>query len=255
VNTLIAIIIALALERLVQQQTPVPVLSTLDNWRAFPWFGHYLNWVSKHLSATGLLQQSFGVLVVLLPIPLLLTGIYLFLYSTLSVAGICFEGLVLFFCLIPLGHAEPVQLDRAEQLTEQLCWEALDSSYAVLFWFALFGPFGALLYRVSSWLSQSINMETLGPFQRMARLAHEALAWLPSRITAFLFALVGRFESTFGYYRTQIFEAQLPNATLLRECGMAAFESDTQISEQSLTKFLDRTLVAWLALIVMFLVF
>lgn len=84
--------------------------------------------------------------------------------------------------------------------------------FAPLFWFVLLGPAGALFYRLAQLLDEywqgaahhladeSAALEAFGWF------AHRAFAlinWLPVRITAALFAIVGDFEDAVNCWRTQ----------------------------------------------------
>jgi adenosylcobinamide-phosphate synthase len=84
--------------------------------------------------------------------------------------------------------------------------------FAPLLWFVLLGPAGALLYRLAQlfdeyWQSaahhpadESATLEAFGWF------AHRVFAlinWLPVRITAAIFAVVGDFEDAVNCWRTQ----------------------------------------------------
>ncbi len=84
--------------------------------------------------------------------------------------------------------------------------------FAPLFWFMLLGPAGALLYRLSVAMNQReaapatpesgfvIPRDAFGEFSRQA---FEFLDWLPARLTAVTFAIVGDFEDAIYCWRTQ----------------------------------------------------
>ena len=61
--------------------------------------------------------------------------------------------------------------------------------FAPLFWFFVLGPLGAVIYRLAASLERAPQVEA----SIAARLAavHEALAWLPARITAINLGVVG----------------------------------------------------------------
>ena len=85
--------------------------------------------------------------------------------------------------------------------------------FAPLFWFLALGPAGAVLYRLAltmkeSW--QSGALEVPAPFGDFARRAFHVLDWLPVRMTAATFAIVGDFEDAVYCWRTQA--AQWPDA-------------------------------------------
>lgn len=79
--------------------------------------------------------------------------------------------------------------------------------FAPLFWFMLLGPAGALLYRLASGTAQSWRQPTLpgqgDDFGRFSAQAFQALDWLPARLTATTFAVVGDFEDAVYCWRTQ----------------------------------------------------
>lgn len=80
--------------------------------------------------------------------------------------------------------------------------------FAPLLWFMVLGPSGAVLYRLSLGMARHWS-GTTGPggedtaFGRFARQAFQALDWLPARLTAVTFAIVGDFEDAVYCWRTQ----------------------------------------------------
>lgn len=65
--------------------------------------------------------------------------------------------------------------------------------FAVLCWFALLGPVGALLYRLTHLLAETWPVEAKGEFGRFAQQCFTVADWLPMRVTAATFAFVGNF--------------------------------------------------------------
>ncbi|MEW6164805.1 MAG: CobD/CbiB family protein [Pseudomonadota bacterium] len=82
--------------------------------------------------------------------------------------------------------------------------------FAPLFWFMVFGPAGAVLYRLALGMWQAWA-DACGPgedgrsgeFGCFAGQAFQALDWLPARLTATTFAVVGDFEDAVFCWRTQ----------------------------------------------------
>lgn len=80
--------------------------------------------------------------------------------------------------------------------------------FAPLFWFLVLGPAGAVLYRFAM-VAAEYWPRTGGPLDRhpsfgeFARRAFEVLDWLPARMTAATFAIVGDFEDAVYCWRTQ----------------------------------------------------
>lgn len=74
--------------------------------------------------------------------------------------------------------------------------------FAPLFWFLLFGPAGALLYRLSYLLKNAWG-EQHQDFRRFSQRMFDWLDWLPARFTAASFAIMGDFEDAIYCWRTQ----------------------------------------------------
>lgn len=82
--------------------------------------------------------------------------------------------------------------------------------FAPMLWFAVFGPAGAVFYRLAlffndQWggrveIGQDIEF---GEFGRFARKAYALIDWVPVRCTAVGFAIVGDFEDAIYCWRTQ----------------------------------------------------
>jgi cobalamin biosynthesis protein CobD/CbiB len=107
----------------------------------------------------------------------------------------------------------------SEEVTRLTVECALVESYrrvfATLFWFTLFpGPAGAVLYRASALLAEHWRGDTRGDdvtpiakargaFGRPAKRVLWLLDWIPVRLTALSFAVVGDFEDAVYCWRTQ----------------------------------------------------
>lgn len=78
--------------------------------------------------------------------------------------------------------------------------------FAPLLWFVVLGPAGVLLYRLAHLFNElwGERGETeFGEFGQFARQAFALIDWLPLRITAASFAVVGDFEDAVHCWRTQ----------------------------------------------------
>ncbi|MCF8198141.1 MAG: CobD/CbiB family protein [Sulfuritalea sp.] len=78
--------------------------------------------------------------------------------------------------------------------------------FAPLLWFSLFGPAGALLYRLAQLLCEYWGERTdaeIGEFGQFSRQAFQIIDWIPLRVTAAFFAIVGDFEDAVHCWRTQ----------------------------------------------------
>jgi adenosylcobinamide-phosphate synthase len=93
--------------------------------------------------------------------------------------------------------------------------------FGVLAWFSVlaafgFGPAGAVLYRMSEFVSRYWQHRSLAQvqpaslaLQSAAARAWEAVDWLPARITALAFAVVGSFEEAIDCWRN--YAQRFPN--------------------------------------------
>jgi cobalamin biosynthesis protein CobD/CbiB len=73
-------------------------------------------------------------------------------------------------------------------------------------WFIVLGPAGAILYRIAAVLDEDWGRRgeaEFGEFGRWARRCFFWIDWLPSRLTAASFAVVGNFEDAVYCWRTQ----------------------------------------------------
>lgn len=93
---------------------------------------------------------------------------------------------------------EAVPLDeggRDRKIIYKILPQANDWLLAVLFWFALLGPVGAVLYRLAAHLKTECEErhENSG-FASASRVLYGLLAWVPARITSFVYGLAGSFN-------------------------------------------------------------
>ena len=153
-----------------------------------------------------------------------------------------------------------------DKVRAAILYEGYQRWFAVIFWFLVLGPAGALAYRVcyqASRLTLSDIDNDEEPMQQQVLLVNHYLDWLPARLLAFAFALTGRFESTFERCVTQ-FSDNKPVSEIIDSCACAALhdESRVQLSseediaieqgEREITgvqSLLSRTVICWLVFI------
>ncbi len=105
--------------------------------------------------------------------------------------------------------------DIARLAIERGLVDAYRQVFAVLFWFAILpGPAGAVLYRAAALLAEEWKgpvpgveptalVQSHGAFGWPARALLAVLDWIPVRLTALSFAVVGDFEDAVACWRTQ----------------------------------------------------
>ena len=111
--------------------------------------------------------------------------------------------------------ADLASTDVARLAIERGLIDAYRQVFAVIFWFAVLpGPAGAVLYRAAVLLAaewkgplpgvdSSAVVLSRSEFGRPARTLLAALDWIPVRLTALSFAIVGDFEDAVACWRTQ----------------------------------------------------
>lgn len=221
--TLFSILAALIWDYLQPLRDPSPPSRMLDR---------YVGWLLTHVNAGmerhGLLAWSAGALA-----PALLAGLAgALLGQLLGLLEWAWNVVVLYFCLgfrqfgfAVADVARPLrQGDVARAQAKLMTWRpgaaqsmnanevarsgieqalllALTRLFGVLFWFAVLGVFGALFYRLSGMCRDRWQAEpSFCAFPR--RLAYY-LDWLPARLAAFSFAIVGNFEDAMYCWRNQ----------------------------------------------------
>lgn len=270
---LICIIIGLIFER---------SMSKLTQYRSFNWFEQYSNWMIKNLP--GLSNQgSSSIIILLLPVILLtgimqnlLDGLLLDLLSTLF-------GLTIFlYCLGPgdlnkeIDHyldarenadedqahhyASIIMGDNASRAADQqivdvmqaILYQCNDRFFAVIFWFVVLGPFGALLYRLTSQTRIHSSNSTLST---AAKRLQAILAWAPAHLIAMAYALTGNYEGASARFREKQRYENLSetNYYILISAGLGALKDCAPGEETSCIvstrRLVLRALVVWLAVI------
>ncbi len=113
--------------------------------------------------------------------------------------------------LLSEWRGEPCHELNAQEVARLTIEEALLAShrhvFGVIVWFIVLGPGGAVLYRLvhffrAHWNRPEDEVE-LGHFGEFARQMCCWMEWLPLRLTAITFAIVGDFEDTIYCWRTQ----------------------------------------------------
>lgn len=215
--TFIAMIIALAVEIFA---------SHLQYHKPHDWFPRYFGWCRGVLPDSPVWNGTIGVVLLLTgPVLLLilvqdqLAGIWFGLFSLILATG------VLYFCLAFHQLDQWVDqisdaIDNDEQgqawalvgellgdspddhpktlriVAESVFFRANERLFGILFWFILLGPVGALLYYLSRILKEYRPQSQLfgDEFNNSAERLFVILSWVPARLAALTFAMVGNFE-------------------------------------------------------------
>jgi len=224
-------------------------LGSMEEFRRFTWFNKYSGWLLGRLA--GINGAAAILLVLLLPL-LLVVVIGSFLSQWWILLGLAFSVLMLLFCFGPRdlvaqveAYAEADERGDKEsacdhaiellgveachdeaQLTrliiEKSLVEANERMFAILVWFLLLGPVGALLYRLTAQLSRQSWSDEQANFGAAAMRLHAILDWPSSHLCAAAYAFAGSFTGALHAWRTTSAEWQESSPRVLVASGLGA---------------------------------
>ncbi len=109
---------------------------------------------------------------------------------------------------------------------ESLLENGNDCLFASLFWYAVLGPAGAIMHRLSNTLDAMWGYKTqrFVDFGCAAARLDDLLGWAPARITALCYALSGSFRHAMQAARNQAGKHKSPNGGLVMAAGAGALD-------------------------------
>ncbi len=217
--TIISILIAFALCHFVRE---------VSQFRGQGWLKSWVDTANRAFSETSSWSGFAGFLVLIIVPQIVLVLAYLILESALGPAGAFLLALaVLVYCFGPrdldgdvaavvrseddesrsealerlLGHAPPEDEEALKSATiDAVFSEALRRWFAVIFWFAVLGIVGALLYRMVDWLHRGdyeISEEQRGYSRRMQQI----MDWPAAQLTTLALAIATDFDSVYAAWK------------------------------------------------------
>lgn len=266
--TFIITLFALLMERFFHWQH-------LRHWK---WLNQYNQWLQTRTGA----WPAYAILLMnILPLVIIIGLVGCFLSGWLhGLLKLIFGTVVLLYCLGPeniwvqayrcinalnqednqqglhdvqtmfgVSTAQPQSLHQA--FVRALFSAANQRIFAVIFWFAVIGPMGAVLYRLLDIYSTKATPD----LAKIAKMSVDILDWIPIRILTFLFALAGNFNDVFAIWKKKVLKDMSVNPVLLTDGGIAALDvARGQIPEDGSAEIetlalLDRAFVIWLVVL------
>lgn len=138
-----------------------------------------------------------------------------------------------------------------QRVQGHLVWQAYQSFFAVIFWYALLGPLAALAYRLVALASEHATVPAL---REAAVQVRHGFDWLPVRVLAASFALVGNFAGVSRALLHELLSWDISAAQLVIISARAAGETPEPVigeagvsSLDDLWQLLVRAAVFWYA--------
>lgn len=141
--------------------------------------------------------------------------------------------------------------DLLMRVQEHLVWQAYQSFFAVIFWYFLLGPVAALTYRL---LALAEERAASPAIREQARQVRHAFDWVPVRVLAASFSLVGNFVAVSRVLLHELLNWEMPAERFVVIAGRAAGElpessagEEGVASLDALWHLLVRSAVLWYA--------
>lgn len=199
-----------------------------------PWFSVYHQWMRSKITQAA--QPNWqGLLILALPLLLIAMMLFGFVSRLFGNVGYYALGLLmLWYCI----DARDFSAYPDTPSPTDLLVSAYRSLFGYLFWFALCGPLGLILYYIVSILYQKMGDRA------EVRMLLSILDWIPMRLLAFSFALVGHFSSVFSVWVKQFSKGLSHGDAIIVSCGQLVTKS-----REDAVNLLNRVLIVWLVVI------
>lgn len=232
-SSLFILLMAFSLEYGTQQY---PTLKRLAQFRQLHWLSAYLRWILGFLKDSPFWRPYATLACTLGPI-ILLISLVLWISSWIGGAiGSFILGTVILYYSLG-GHEN--------ESNESPLIMAHERSFGVIFWFLVIGPIGALMYRLLTFC-RLLSLESDSDTQMQLKgvdILHGLAAWIPSRVTGLIYALVGDFQGAYEQWQRCMRQGKMNGSQVLLTCGESALNQS-----QAAEKMVQRALIAWLCL-------
>ena len=157
-----------------------------------------------------------------------------------------------------MGVDSPEGVSTPRKMTQAIFTQYNTRIFAVLFWFFVLGPVGAVLYRIVAEI-QRIGVDATqgqGELASAAELFVNILDWLPIRLVGLGYALMGDFLRGFSYWIKNVLTPLTKNKEFSEQSGLIALNlkndsatSSTTTENKDALALIERTTILFLVII------
>lgn len=221
----------------------------------FSWFGKYCDKLISLFPKIAIFQNPWVLmLAVVVPwIVVIAAAIGLLQSYLFGFVGFIMQLVVFYYCMGPDNVFYPLST-----IHNKNAHQALDAGnylaavnnelFGVVFWYIALGPLAILGYRLISLCQKQSKLAT------KAKWITQLLDWIPARLTAIFYLLVGNFQQGFKCLLKKKMLAPSENNTLLTEVGLLAVraQTDKQLSLPAAQGLVEYALILSLVFVAIF---
>lgn len=210
----------------------------------------YVGFVQSKLSSILSGNAWVAALVLVLPLVIVMIIVSSLMFNLSPRIGFfIFSALILWLCLDARDQAKVAN----DATTSKDCLVySCNYLYGPLLWYLLLGMVGLLIYTMINYCLRSESTLTeQDKLHHLLVLARATLDWIPVRLLALSFALVGSFGAVFSTWLLQLFRLPSIGYSFLQNCAYSALGHKDEGTHQkvelsSVFGLLDRSLIIWL---------
>ncbi len=230
----------------------------------FDWFKPYRAMLQKSLSASGLMKGYVGLAIAVLPVAILAWLLNAILGGSLAM-GFIIGTLIVFYCLDARDLSKQISnylsggknekgksadeevkdflkeivpasaSDKARAVSAKILVWSQNHVFSVIFWYLLFGVFGAVIYYLVHRISHEAMSKdpAAADYADASQVVQGILAWVPVRLAGLSFGAVGAFSTVLNQVMKNIaggldLEQKLPVIF-----GLSAINADVEKSDNA----------------------
>lgn len=276
---LIAILLVLAADR---------YTDILGKFRCYQWFSCYTSLIEQKVLTKVKLHPVLALLAIFLPLIVVVVLVQCLLFQFWwGIFGWLFNLAILFYCMpdsylrrrlnhyfeaqnkgdneaayLCLNLDNPKAVEDASSLHHEAVKHILvhgnQATFTMIFWFVLLGGVGAIVYRFLLEFNNLAKGEhsKFAKQQPLAEFTQQLFDWVPVRIVALGYGLVGNFMGSFIHWLQMLPAVPALNNQLLIETGLHAlsYAGSDEIPESAEIEaidLVDRVMVVFLVIIAM----